>query len=309
MFNEALKRQFINDDATNRNFDKFMARYFETIAKYEEEYDKDLCNFNIQEIENYFVGLSTSSLERCQNIKAQFIKYCQYCQKRNLIDDNQIHWQEVDSAFLKRTLNIGKLNGQLVTRKQLLKDLDQLNNASDMFIILGIFEGLCGNMYKDFYHLDIKQFKKKSGKIILKLEDKELEVSEKLYELALESVDTYIRIPNDINAKKVAKLNPEDEWVIKRSINAQYDDEISNMHNICKRIAALKRDFEFPYYTQAGLINSGRLYYMYKLSDNNKIEPEHILKQYYDDITKCFGRIQVKGNVIEQYKQIYLEEE
>lgn len=308
MYNEALKNQFIKDDCTNKNFDKFMARYFETAAKYEEEYNKDLCNFNIQEIENYFLGLSTSSIDRCQNIKAQFIKYCQYCQERNLIDDNQIHWQEVDSEFLRRTLNIGKLNEQLITRKKLLSDLNQLNNASDMFIILGIFEGLCGNLYKDFYHLDIKQFKKKSNKIILKLEDKELEVSDKLYELACESADTYERIPNFIDAKKNNKLNPEDPWVLKRSINSRFDNINNHMHNLCKRIASIKKDFEFPYCTQAGLMNSGRLYYMYKLSENNKIEPEQVLKKNFDKITERYGRIQVKGTIIKQYKQLYMEE-
>ena len=308
MYNEALKKQFIKDDTTNKNFDKFMSRYFETIEKYENEYGKDLANFNIQEIENYFVGLSSSSYERLQNIKSQFIKYCQYCQERNLIEDNQIHWQEVDGEFVRRTLNLGKLNEQLVTRKQLLKDLKQLNNASDVFLVLGIFEGLCGNKYADFHHLSTSQFIEKEGKTYVKLSDKVLEISRTLYDTAFESADCYERIPDSLDAKKNFPLNKEDPYVIKRGANSLVDSEETNLHNISKRLAAIRVHFDMPYCTQSSLMNSGRLHYLYTHSDNGKKDIGLVLAENYDILTKIYGRIQVKSALIDKYKQLYGEE-
>lgn len=305
MYNEELKKQFIKDDVTNKNFDKFMTRYFKTIEKYEEEYDKDLSNFNIQEIENYFMGLSTSSYERCQNIKSQFIKYSQYCQERNMIEDNQIHWQEVDSDFLKRTINIGKLQSQYVTRTQLLKDLNRLNNVSDIFIILAIFEGICGNRYKDFYHLSLDQFEIKDGKAFVKLQDKTLEISNKLYDLAIESANCYERIPNNISARRYSRLNAEDPWVIKRAANSVVDTEAANFHNVSLRLTHLKRHFGLPYCTQTALANSGRLDYLYRLTKSEKKDVTVVFKEHFEDITKIYGRIQVKGDLIEKYNELY----
>lgn len=309
MYNEELKKQFIKDDVTNKNFDKFMTRYFKTIEKYEEEYHKDLSNFNIQEIENYFVGLSTASYERCQNIKSQFIKYSQYCQQRNMIEDNQIHWQEVDGDFLKRTINVGKLEGQYVTRERLLKDLNQFDNASDIFVVLGIFEGLCGNNYKDFYHLSIDQFKIKNDKVFVELKDKTLEVSYKLYEIGLESSKCYERIPNVINSKKITKLNAEDPWIIKRAANSVTDTEAAHFHNFSLRLARLRRSYGLPYCNQMALINSGRLDFLHRIIGNEKKDVAKVLKENFDEITRIYGRIQVKGNLIEKYKELYESEE
>ena len=309
MYNEAFKRQFIKDDTTNKNFDKFMPRYFETIEKYEKEYGKDLCNFNVQEIENYFLGLSTASFERCQNIKAQFIKYSQYCLERNMVDDNQIHWQEIDGEYIKRILNQGKINGQLVTKEQLLMDLMRLDNASDMFIVLSIFEGICGNKYKDLHHLDIKQFYEKNGKYFVKLKDKNIEISQKLYDLAFESASCYLNYPITLGAKREVRLNKEDPWVLKRAANSTVDDENTNIHRISNRLAAIRNIYSLPYCTQSALMTSGRLHCLYVWSDYGKRDIEDVLNEHFEEITMLYGRIQVKSALIDKYKQLYGEKE
>lgn len=304
MYNEALKEQFIKEDTTNKNFDKFMARYFKTVEKYEDEYHKDLCNFNIQEIENYFVGLSTSSLIRCQNIKAQFIKYSQYCLERNMVADNQIHWQEVDSIFLKRVINIGKRMNQFVTRKELLEDINILNNSSEAFIILGIFEGMGGNKYSDFYHLETEQFFESKGKKYIKLENNELEISDVLYELAFESATSYVRIPHSYECSKVVKLMNE-PYVIKRAINSTTDSLVTNLHNISLLLNRVKNDYDFHYCTLSALTNSGRLDYIHKLVLNDKKDVKTVVKNHISEIVERYGRIQNKSDIINDYNALY----
>ncbi len=60
----------------------------------------------------------------------------------SLVPDNQNHWIEVRTEALFGCLNAERLKDSFIDREELLNLLPMLLNASDQFIMLGLFEGL-----------------------------------------------------------------------------------------------------------------------------------------------------------------------
>lgn len=306
MYNEEFKMQYLKDDSSNKNLTTFMPKIFDTIGKFEEEYNKDLCNFNIEEIENFFTGLSTSSINRCLNIRSQFIKYCVYCEERNMIDDHQIHWEEADRQFIINCINYGKRLEELVTRDDLLKLLNRLENGRDKFIPLAIFEGICGNRYRDFVDLTLNSFVENKGNYIIKLKDKEKEVSKQLYYYAEEAATTYVLYSEKFpNGRRV--FAEDDNRVIKINKNSNLDfrfEELAYLHRISNILSSIKSKTGKGFITQSALVNSGRLYYINTHKSINTSIFDYI-SQNRKLLSDLFGRIQSIEGIVEQYKILY----
>lgn len=306
MYNEEFKMQYLKDDSSNKNLNNFMPTIFEKIGKFEEEYNKDLCNFNIEEIENFFTSLSTSSINRCLNIRSQFIKYCIYCEERNMIDDHQIHWEEADRQFIINCINYGKRIEELVTRDDLLKTLNHLENGRDKFIPLAIFEGICGNRYRDFVSLTLDNFTVKKDKYIINVNGHKKEVSKQLYYYAEEAAESYVlyseRFPN---GRKV--FNDSDNRVVKISKCSKLDyqfEELAYLHKISNIISSIKNKTGKGFITQSALVNSGRLYYIYVNKPKDTDINSYISKNR-KKLSDLFGRIQSIKAIAEQYNILY----
>lgn len=305
MYNEEFKKQYIEDDTTNRCTAVQLPLMFRTIASDEERLGKDLCNFTITDIEDYYNGLGTSSMARCLNIRSQFIKYSQYCQLKGLIKDNQIHWLEVDRNFLLRCINTGKRKSEFVSRKQLLLDIQKFLNPVDQFIVLGLFEGICGYMYTDFRHISTLQFTKTNGGYWVSLADNErvLKVSDKLFEIAVESENEYRRYTeNNIDGKLI--YNQADPYIVKEKNNVTNKTMHNFMRVISNTLSALKKEYDLPYLTQAALTNSGRVNYIHE----NLREGESLfdyITQNASVLEQRYGKMQSVKEIMEHYHQLY----
>lgn len=308
MFNEEFKMQYIKDDSSNKNFANFMPSLFETIAKYEEEYQKDLCCFNIEEIGCYFTGLSTSSVARCLNIRSQFIKYSVYCEERNMIDDHQIHWEEADKQFIINCINYGKQMEELVSRDEVLKTINGFPNPRDKFLPLAIFEGICGNRYRDFLNLTMRNFSEKNGKYTVRLENKTVEISKQLYYYAEEAAETFSLysdgFPNgrklfDENDKRIIKMS-------KRSFVDYDNQEMAYLHKISNMLSSIKNRTEKSFMSQSALVNSGRLYYINIHKPSNE-DTFNYVSQNRELLSDLFGRIQTVEGIVNQYNIVYGE--
>lgn len=303
LYNAELKNQYIADDTTNRSTQILLPLMFATITDDEKRLGKDLSNFTIADISEYFHGLATASIARCLNIKAQFVKYSQYCQQKGLITDNQIHWQEVDRDFLMQCINYGKYQRQLVTREELVQVTDSLLNPSDRFVVLGLFEGICGNFYSDFRNLHMYQFEPNpKGGYLLFVGGRTLEVSELLYEYAKESADTYVVYTKEGKEKKV--YAESDPYIIKQRSNSTSDSYNAFMRVISNKLSKLKKECEEPYFTQASLTNSGRIAYIHEHLNVGE-DVEEYIKAHKAELIERFGYYQRLSELVEQYNELY----
>ena len=304
-YNKEFKEQYIKDDIFNRSTETLLPYLFTSIADDEKRLNKDLCNFSIVQIEDYFLGLATSSISRCLNIRAQFVKYSQYCMQRGMIRDHQIHWLEVDRDFIKRCINYRKYRRSFVTRENLIDILENhVLNPCDRFVSLAIFEGVCGNSYMDLNGLTMDNFEYKNGKYWITVCDRTLQISELLYEYAKESADTFVLYCKDGKEKHV--YDHRDSCVVKRKTNCITDDEHSFMRNISNKLSKLKHDNHNPVFAQTPLLNSGSVHFIHDSIQNGE-NVEDFIRSHKEEIVNRFGYYQTLEELVEQYELLYSE--
>ena len=90
MFNEELKKRFINERNEEVSIgDSYLQIQFDKVEKMEVELNKDLCNFTVYDIREYYKMLNIASIESLTNMNSQFSIYTNWCMQQNLVNDNK----------------------------------------------------------------------------------------------------------------------------------------------------------------------------------------------------------------------------
>lgn len=119
-----------------------VSKAFELAAKIEDAIGCDIAEWNSDEIVSFYKYYATSKIQSLVNLHCQLRQYADWCVENGLVTDNQNHWREIKTETLLRCTDIGKVKSEIVTRDQLLERIKDLPNYSDMFIFLGLFEGI-----------------------------------------------------------------------------------------------------------------------------------------------------------------------
>ena len=205
MANIELERDFYNEDIKKRYLatKKFktenqygnIERMFLKAAKYEKELDKDASTFSVMEVKDMLKRLNFTSIYSCSNFRCQLFKYTQWCISQNIVESYINSYDSTQVGEASQYINIIKSKRKMITRKELLSDIEKLNNASDMYAILGLFEGLNGENRNEIINLRTTDIDKEKG--IIHVPDyngekglkkgRDIKVSEKLIQLAFEA--------------------------------------------------------------------------------------------------------------------------
>lgn len=141
MFNEEIKRRYIEEKEANTKLDKFaLTSKFAKIEAMEKELDKDCCNFTSYEIGTFYKTLNAKSLEVLTMYNSVYKLYTQWCIKQNLVEDNQNHYSEMNREVLSSCISSLKMEMSIFTRKQLMDYIRILPNERDRFLMMGVFE-------------------------------------------------------------------------------------------------------------------------------------------------------------------------
>lgn len=178
MFNEELKRRYIEDKRENTTVPEFYLEYqFNNVQGMEEELGKDAYDFTVYEIMEYYKLLNISTLESLAVLNSHFSLYTQWCLSQNIVKDNQNHYLELNLEQLQKCLNKVLFDKKIVDRKQVVAWCEQLPNPKDQVVMLGLFEGLKGKDFADFVNLrpcDVH------GNTLTLFDGREIEVSKRL---------------------------------------------------------------------------------------------------------------------------------
>ena len=168
MFNEELKRRYIEEKNENVTVpSNYLERQFTKVEKVEEELGKDVHDFTVYEIIEYYKTMNIVSLESLAVLNSHFSMYTQWCLQENIVKDNQNHFLEIDLEQLKGCLNTAILEKKIVDRKQVIDWCEQLPNPKDQVIMLGLFEGIKGGNFSEFVNLKPSNVSESSDIILL----------------------------------------------------------------------------------------------------------------------------------------------
>ena len=188
MYNQELKERYRIE---KESYTTVSAYYFSSLFKrtepFEEQLDKDVCNFTTYEIINMYKTLAMMSLDTIATMNSNLSMYTQWCIQQNLVNDYQNHYLEINRDMMASFVNKLAMDKKVVSRKQILEWCQQLPNPSDSFCLLGLFEGIRGGGYLELALAKMEDF---NNNIFTAYNGRAIKVSSTLIEYAKQSDET-----------------------------------------------------------------------------------------------------------------------
>ena len=193
-YNEDLKKRYLNEKEENLSItSNYIDVQFRKVSETECELDKDVSNWTVYEIIEYYKLLNVTSFESLMCLNSIFSQYTQFCLENSLVRDNQNHFLECTKEVLLGCLNKAILDKKMVDRSTVLKWVDELPNPKDQFVLLSLFEYGKSKDFKDIVYASQDNVNDDNT---LKLTDRTVNISNKLIEIirGCKMEDTYYSI-------------------------------------------------------------------------------------------------------------------
>lgn len=297
MFNSVLKEEFIKQRNSEANLPKnFLTRLFTITEEYENHLEKDVSNFTVYEIMDMYKGINSISFERIQNINAQLSYYTQYCLQKNLVKDCQNHYLEIKAENVNECINKVALVNRIHTREEILKWCNTvfMDNPSDRFVLLGMFEGLGGNNFIEITEAKMSDFNEEKLTISTIL-NRTIPVSRTLINYAKES-DITLDYTTLGTTKRIKKMHESGKIIKDFRLNS-IEEEYHQGRRIYTRIKKMFAEVTTnQYLSTKSLADSGRCDYIIRRCKELDISPydflyssevEEMNKIYLGDIVRA----------------------
>jgi len=305
VYNEAIKLRYKQERETSVVVPRYALKLdFKKTNAFEEQLDKDAYDFTVYEILNMYKTWNIKSIDTLYVINNRLSQYTQWALEQNLVADSQNHYLEINRDMLTGCINMIAQQKRIVSREQMIAWCSRLPNACDKFIFLGLYEGLNGSNYEDFWNASIDDIDKKNKTIRVKRGV--IPISIDLIEYAEEANNTLELYPMSGDMARVTKL-VENGKIIKLKINCKYDDPIHNGKNIYIAIVRVCKflDIDRWYNTrqanESGIINFIKQgMERYDLSFHDYLWSEHLKEVEFQ-----YDRKIVRSSFYTKYKNLF----
>lgn len=293
LYNEKQKQAYF--EATNLN--EPLQAYFTKTAPYEDKLEKDLCQWNVNEIINFYKSLCSPSNYYITSLNSQYKGYAHWCIAENLVNDGMNHFSEIDRDIINNCLNNVLLEQKIVTREELISSFRVFENDVDKYICLALFEGIGGKDLEDLIGLRLSDFNTTTGTITLG--DKKVKFSKELYNYAVAAASqTYYYQSEDRRQKY--ELIGDPDLIIKKKNSHGNQDDVVRKRNIIQKMVRFRQLYGKAYFSSKALNESGRIYYVKKLIAEGKYT--NVLDALNDKyIVDTYGLLNSRPAYIDRY--------
>lgn len=270
MYNEDRKQRFYEFKLKTVASVTPLVPRFKRVAPFEHMYQKDLCDFNLNEITEMYKLFKFTTLESIIVVNNTLTQYTDWCVNENLVLNGQNIYATITPDMLAALLNKTLLNHQIVSRDTILTWIEALKNPRDRFMILSIFEYGKSKDFEDTIRaklddIDVENHTMKlySGRVV--------NVSEALILTAQKSNMTMeLTYPYGTKSKLM-----DDGTIIKRS-HIVKDDPHCLGRQMYNSLAAALKSIDVSYMTAEKINISGQIHMTNELirkynSNKNKI--------------------------------------
>lgn len=303
-YNEELKKRYVQE---KEQFLTVTSNYidvqFRKVSETEYEHNKDVSNWTVYEIIEYYKLLNLTSFESLMCLNSIFSQYTQFCLENSLVRDNQNHYLECTKEVLAGCINKAILDKKLISRNMVLKWVDELPNPKDQFILLSLFEYGKSKDFKDIVSASQSDLNKEDS--TLKLFNRTIKISDKLIDIMkdCQREDTYY----SISGKGVKKMPLIDYgFVVKSYPNQNMDlSEFQKGRNI---YIACQRMFGYlgigQWMSPNSIVESGKLYMIRERSAELKMTPiQYLYSDYIQEVEHQFGCNIVRSVYSKKYSE------
>lgn len=307
IYNQERKMQFIQERKEKATISNNIMNIFELSSAIEESYGRDICEWTSNEIISFYKYYSTASVQSLVQLHNALTMYTNWCISNGMVSDNQNHYTEINSVMLCSCINFVALRKMIMSRDELLDLLKELPNYSDMFILLGIFEGIPA---KQGCMFNIKISNINGNK--LTLPDKSVvTISDELkhiMHIAAEE-DTHTSLPSK---KKEFEYEYTDGDHVLRHIkrNSIRPNEVLVIGSRMRKCADY---LDKPGLTIKALAESGRMWKISKIMKEKAVSLENAVVKYRAEHEAIYGPMQNTVTYINTYgvliREIYVDKD
>lgn len=307
MYNEELKLRYKTEkEMTTVVPNNAIGLDFKKTGSFEEQLNKDAYDFTVYEILNMYKTWNSKSIDTLYVINNRLSQYTQWALEQNLVADSQNHYLEINRDMLMGCINVIAQQNRVISREQIIAWCSRLPNACDKFVFLGLYEGLNGDNYEDFWNTSLDDIDKVNKTIQTKRGL--LSISDDLIEYAEESYNILELYPMSGDMQRVTKLI-ENGKIIKTKNNIKYDDPPHNKKNIYIAIVRVCMFLGIDrWYNTRQAIESGTVDYIkkgmnkYGLSFHDYLWSDHLREVEYQ-----YNRKIIRSSFYTKYKKIFGE--
>lgn len=301
MYNEIAKNRFINhlyadDEKRASNF----RSTFETLAPFEDLYQKDICNFNTTEIDNAYKTINQKSLTALRNINSMLLLYTQWCQKEAMVEDGINHYEEFYGDRMYSYLDREYINNGLISKEMLLDIAQDMYNKMDAFALIATFEGFGGVGREDYSYATLSHIE--GNKI--HLNKRTIEISDDFIKYAKMSAkqDSYYARAGE----KFDKNLDESSDLIYRPL-LQRAGQNPRLRIVEQRLAKELKALGYNSLSLSDVVKSGRALFIKTKATSLGITPKQYCLSYRSEIANQFCTTEDYVAIIYQELRMFLE--
>ena len=268
MYQSEIKESFIEDYMRSRVVAKTsLYSLFRKTAKYEENLNKDCCQFTQDEVLKMYEEFQAKSVFVLLNYNVILKAYCAWQKYYNGLE-TEIAYENIAKDMLEPL--IPKSATKVLSRKDVTDIEDQLYNWTDKAIVEALFEGLSGNSMRDLVSVEKDMIDHKRKQLVFP-DGRVFALSNKLYYLLIKSFDEteYICYGPTMKAKKLIGNGR----LYKERDNAHaMDSDDKYFRWVYRKIQAARKHVGIKDLTMKNLTAAGLVYYLREGMDQTGLE-------------------------------------
>lgn len=176
MYNKTIKQEYLSSLNLTKKVTISTTAYFNLIEPFEEDKEKDLAFFDLDEILSVYKSINIATVNYLNTLTATYRMYTQYCID-NKIFDCKNNYKDITLDMMSDCVDKELVKKKIINREQLLNICKEIS-PREAFAMLCLFEGVEGKMYSDILNLKIADFDFENR--ILHLPDRDIKVSDEL---------------------------------------------------------------------------------------------------------------------------------
>ncbi|GAA0835973.1 hypothetical protein GCM10008915_23400 [Bifidobacterium pullorum subsp. gallinarum] len=326
LFNRDQKEMFLK--GLNLNTRAAYERVLNRAKILEEQFDKDLYDFNIYEVERLISYLNPGTLSSVIASTSIIQNYIRWGIEQDLRVDNLNPLDAiVGDHFYSKFIDT---SNKTIFKKDEIDDITRgLVNFQDSAIVHCIFEGIAGKRYSEILNLRKQDINESTKEVTLtnEVNEKEntsriLKVSDDLINMLLKAVNETIYYKNNghpsENIKAPTANLTESDFVFRNSMLNTKGLNRADYHLIFRRLKKVAEWNKQPYLTGINIRNSGMLYFAYR----QYYKSRKLSKPEIDAVCAQFNIPKLKNKEdyhttrlrkdflnVEKIKELYIKEE
>ena len=299
-YNKELKDRYLHEkDKMLSVTSNYIDVQFRKASEMEYELNKDVSNWTVYEIVEYYKILNMTSFESLICLNSILSQYTQFCLENSLVKDNQNHYLECTKEILAGCINKAILDKKIVDRETVVKWVDELPNPKDQFILLSLFEYGKSKDFKDIVYAKPKDVNENQ----LKLEDRIVKISDNLKNIINNcfSEDSYY----SISGKGVKVMPLIDHGYIVKSYPNQ-NMSLSDFQKGRNIYISCQRMFDYlgvgQWMSPNSIAESGKLHMIKEKAKELNMSPmDYIYSDYIKEVEMQFGFSIVRSVYCKKY--------